>query len=450
MNNKLLTSLAISTCILFSTGSYSSSQAQTVNKTNVKASQTNNIEHYFTSNGIEVILKKITSNNIVGMKVFIKGGSRNLTENNAGIEKLLLNTMLEGSKEFPKDKLTLEMAKIGADYGTESVFDFSSLYLKSLNMYFDKALNIFQSVINNPILDQKEIDLKKNQTLAVIKNQIDDPDEYVWKILNKSFSANHPYANDFEGTLESIPEINRNQLLEYKKNNFIGSKMLIVIAGNYKHSIKKDLEKYFGKIPKGDYQDTPIPLAISDQSSVVIENRDIPTSYVAARFPIPTIKDEDYPAVNLALKILSQKLFESVRTKSGLSYAVSSGSSLRAANSGYLYVTTVKPKESVDLMYKEIEKMKTTLIDKKFLEGVINLSYTQYYISLESNLDQANSLGLNQIISGDYTNSSKMVEKLKKVTPADIQRVSDKYIKNIKFAIIYKKDLLNESDFTKL
>ena len=449
MNKKLLASLALSTCILFTVSSYNSAESKALSKLNTNKAQSDT-EHYFMSNGIEVILKKITSNNTIGMKVFIKGGSRNLNEKNAGIEKLLLNSMLEGSKEFPKDKLTLEMAKIGAEYGTDSSFDFSSLYLKSLDLYFDKALNIFQSVINNPLLNTKEIELNKSQILSGIKSQIDNPDDYVWKILNSSFSAGHPYMNDFEGTLETIPSIDKDQLLEYKKNNLIGSKMLIVVAGNYKQTIKKDLEKYFGKIAKGDYKDTPVPLAKSDKSSVMIENRELPTAYVAARFPVPTIKDEDYPATNLALKILSQKLFESVRTKSGLSYAVSSGSSLRAANSGYLYVTTVKPKESVALMYKEIEKMKEMPIDKKFLEGVINLYYTQYYMGLESSLDQANSLGLNQIISGDYNNSSKLIERFKKVTPADIQKATEKYVKNIKFAIIYKKDLLDENDYTKL
>lgn len=450
MKIKTILKLAVCSSLVFSLSSFSLPAYSKVVSKEVKKVEQTNIEHYFTKNGIEVILKKIPTNNIIGMKVFIKGGSRNITDKNAGIEPLLMYTMLQGSKQYPKDKLTMEMAKIGAEYRTDSFFDFSSFSLKSLDTYFDKALNIFQTLINNPLLDQKEIDLAKNQTLTSLKGKIDDPDEYVWKVVNKTFSAGHPYQNDFEGTLESVPNIDRQQLLDYKKDNFIGSKMLIVVAGNYKNTIKKDIEKYFGSIPKGDYIDKPIEPAKSEKSTLTIEDRDLPTSYIAARFPIPTIKDPDYPAANLALKILSQKLFESVRTKSGLSYAVSSGASLRAANSGYLYVTTVKPKESVALMYQEIEKLKNTPVDKKYLEGVINLYYTQYFMGLESNLEQANNLGLNEIISGDYSNSYTMIEKFKKVTPQDIQEAAKKYIKNINFGIIYKKDLLNESDFTKL
>ena len=62
--------------------------------TSVKSKQKIDNNHYFTSNGIEVILKKETTNNIVGLKLFIKGGTRNLNTENAGIEKFLLKSLL--------------------------------------------------------------------------------------------------------------------------------------------------------------------------------------------------------------------------------------------------------------------------------------------------------------------------------------------------------------------
>jgi zinc protease len=417
----------------------------------VKAATTaKDTEHYFTSNGIEVILKKITTNDIIGLKLFLKGGSRNLTEKNAGIEKLLLNTMLEGSREFPKDKLNLEMAKIGAQVDTASFFDFSNFSMKSLGKYFDRAFYIFQTLINNPLLDAQEVELGKNKMLSEVKHSIDDPDEFVWKIVNKTYLAGHPYANDFSGELTTIPNISKADLESYKKENLVGSKMLLVIAGNYKAGIKKDIEKYFSKIPKGNYVNTPVKPVIVEKSTVTVEDRDIPTAYIASRFSAPAPKDKDYPAMYLGLKILSEKLGDSIRTKHGLSYAVYSGSSQRQANSGYLYVTTVKPKETMELMYEEIAKAKKNLVDKKTLEGVRNLYYTQYFINLEPNLSQADTLGFNQLITGDYNNGYKLIEKFKKVTPEEIKAAMNKYVKNIHFAVIYKKDLIDQSLFTKL
>lgn len=403
--------------------------------------------HYFTSNGIEVILKKETTNQIVGLSVFIKGGSRNLTSENAGIEKLLLQAMMQGSKNYPKDKMVTELSKIGAEINSSSFFDYSAISLKTINKYFDKSFDIFQSLINSPLLEEKEVNLEKNKMEQNIKANIDDPDEYVWKLVNSSFLKEHPYSNDFEGTLDSIKNINSKNLKEYLKNNFIGSKMLVVVTGNFDESIKNKLEKAFGKLPKGNYKYTSAPEVKSTKAIINIDDRNIPTAYIAGRFTIPSLRDKDYPATYLALRILSSKLNETVRTKKGLSYAVYSGASLRDANSGYMYVTTTKPKESIGLMFEEVNKLKNQEVSKKELEGVINLYYTEYFIQMEPVLDRANKLAVSQIMTNDYNNGYKLLEEFKKVTPKQIKEVVNKYLKNIHFGIIYKKELIDEKDF---
>lgn len=406
--------------------------------------------HYFTSNGIEVILKNEKINNLVGIEIFLKGGSRNLSKSNAGIEKLLLNTLRQESKEFSKDKLNDELSKIGANIEVNSFFDYSTISLKSIDKYFDRSLYIFQNLINQPLLSEKETELQKGKMETAIKASIDDPDEYVWKLANKSFLANHPYANDFSGELDTVKNIKSSDLKNYLAKNLVGSKLMIVVTGNFKNDIKTKIEKYFGKIKKGTYKYTSAPKIVVEKPFVNVENRDIPTAYVAGRFSIPSLKDKDYPATYLALRILSEKLHESIRTKRGLSYAVYSGSSLRDANAGYIYVTTVKPKECVDLMYEEINKMKTTLVPKKSLEGAINLYYTQYFIDMEPVIEQATKMGISQILTGDYNNGYKLLEDFKKVTPEQIKSAMNNYVKNINFGIIYKKDLINEADYTKM
>jgi zinc protease len=408
------------------------------------------IKNYFTSNGIEVISKKITSNEIVGIKLFLRGGSLNINDKNAGIEKILFNTMLQGSKSYPKDLLNEESSKYGIQISSESFFDYSVISIKTPNKYLNKAVNILQSIVTEPLLTSNELELQKNKTISLLKQKIDDPDEYIWKIVNKNISEKHPYYNEFEGEIDTVKNISESDLKKYYKDNFIGSKLLLVVAGNFDDKNLDYLQKSLSKLEKGSYKVSSVKNIEIAEPKVVVEDRDIPTSYIAARFAIPTLKDKDYPATYLALRILSEKMHESVRTKHGLSYAVYSGASQREANTGYIYVTTVKPKESIDLIFKEIETLKSSLVDKKQLEGVINLYYTQYFLNIESPIEQAGVLGANHIIGKDFKNSYTLLEKLKKVTPMDIKDVMNKYVKNLRFGIIYKKDLINESDFSKL
>lgn len=404
-------------------------------------------EHYFTSNGIEVILKKIDTNDIVGLKLFVKGGVRSINSKNAGIEKLLFNTMLKGSKEFSKDKLNVELAGIGAQIGTDSYLDFSSFNLKSVNKYFDRALYIFQDLINHPLLEQGEIELEKSFMVSALKHKMDDPDEYIWKLVNRSYAPGHPYSLSVDGEMDTIPVLDHKSLEKHMKENLIGSKMLLVVVGNFNDNLRKDIEKYFGKFPKGNYKNTPVPVIKSDKSDIVFEERKIPTAYIAGRFKAPSIKDKDYPATYLALRILSQKIYESVRTKHGLSYAVYAGNSMRQENSGYVYVTTAKPNETIKLIYDDINALKKNPVSKKQLQGVQNLYYTQYFMDLETNLGQADNMGMNHLISGDYRNSYKLIEEFRKVTPEEVKTSVNKYVKNIRFGIIYHKELIDEKLF---
>ncbi|MFN4152924.1 MAG: M16 family metallopeptidase, partial [Candidatus Sericytochromatia bacterium] len=339
------------------------------NTSNVKnKTASSSIKNYFTSNGIEVISKKIISNEIVGIKLFLRGGSLNINDKNAGIEKILFNTMLQGSKSYPKDLLNEESSKYGIQISSESFFDYSVISIKTPNKYLNKAVNILQSIVTEPLLTSNELELQKNKTISLLKQKIDDPDEYIWKIVNKNISEKHPYYNEFEGEIDTVKSISESDLKKYYNDNFIGSKLLLVVAGNFDDKNLDYLQKSLSKLEKGSYKLSSVKNIEITEPKVVVEDRDITTSYIAARFAIPTLKDKDYPATYLALRILSEKMHESVRTKHGLSYAVYSGASQREANTGYIYVTTVKPKESIDLIFKEIENLKSSLVDKKQLE----------------------------------------------------------------------------------
>jgi predicted Zn-dependent peptidase len=68
-----------------------------------------------------------------------------------------------------------------------------------------------------------------------------------------------------------------------------------------------------------------------------ISSREIPTNYIPGQFQAPSLDDPDYPAMQDALTTLSRRLFEEVRTKRSLSYAVGSGMSQRNANYGLLF-----------------------------------------------------------------------------------------------------------------
>src|SRR6185436_4002554 len=114
-------------------------------------------------------------------------------------------------------------------------------------------------------------------------------------------------------------------------------------------------------LPAGDYHPAEVAaMPNADRSSTKLVARDLPTVYVSGFFSAPNPKSDDYAATLVGMNILSDRLFEEVRTKRNLSYAAFAGLRRSAAATGQLYVSTPDPNAAVRVIRDEVEKMRTT------------------------------------------------------------------------------------------
>ena len=67
----------------------------------------------FDVNGLKVLVKRRAGSQTVATGLFLKGGSRNITTANAGVESLMLDVLVEGSASYPREKLRAELARTG-------------------------------------------------------------------------------------------------------------------------------------------------------------------------------------------------------------------------------------------------------------------------------------------------------------------------------------------------
>lgn len=138
----------------------------------------------------------------------------------------------------------------------------------------------------------------------------------------------------------------------------------------------------------------------------------------------------------VGMDLLSDRLFEEVRTKRNLTYAVSAGLSSRTSNYGYFYVTAVDPAATVPVMFAEVEKIKNDGVTAQQLTETLNVFITQYYMGQETNSSQASALADAYILTGDYERAASFLDELGAVTPDDVQRVFKKYVTGVQFGVV--------------
>ena len=117
---------------------------------------TSDITDFELKNGIKVIFKKNTTSDVVSFRIAYRGGVYELNKDNAGVEALLMNLSLKGTKKFSKEQLNKMFFKYGLDVSPLTQSDLSIYKLKCLKKYFPIALNVLIDIVKNPLFEEKE------------------------------------------------------------------------------------------------------------------------------------------------------------------------------------------------------------------------------------------------------------------------------------------------------
>jgi zinc protease len=191
-----------------------------------------------------------------------------------------------------------------------------------------------------------------------------------------------------------------------------------------------------------------VPAVTTTAAKLEVTERELPTNYIRGQFTAPAPSHPDFAAFRVAVDILSNRLFEEVRTKRNLSYAVQAGVSQRHANYGLLYVTAVQPDTTIKVMLSEVERLKNEPITAERLAQSVNGFLTQYWLAQETNMGQAGTLGTYELVGGGWENAEAFTRRVQGVTPADIQRVARQYLRNVHFAVIGNPAAIDRALFT--
>jgi predicted Zn-dependent peptidase len=432
----------------FSSAQQTAAQAQQQTVQGVVAKQAALVSE-FDVNGLKVLLKRREGSLTVAAGLFIRGGSANINAQNAGIETLMLSTATEATTGFPRERMRSELSRMGSVIGSSSNNDYSVLSLATTRMHFDRSWQIFTDVVLRPSFTKEDVALVQERLVVSLSDDTDNPDVYLQKLQERVAYAGHPYLNNTSGTPETVAKLTPDDLRRYHTSLMQTSRLLLVIVGDLNPTEARQLiTASFGKLPRGTYKSETVPQLAFEKSSVEVTPRELPTNYIQGLFAAPSLTSPDIYAMRVASSMLRDRVFEEVRVRRNLSYAPDAFLRTQAANVGGLYVTAVDANQSIGVMLNEIARLQKEPVGAEDIHGVIAQYLTTYYLGQETNAAQAGELAQYELIGGGWRNSVNFLEKLTAVTPADIQRVAQKYMRNIRFVVLGNPKSVDAGVFT--
>lgn len=403
----------------------------------------------FDINGLKVLVKRRPSAPTVAAALFVRGGSRNIDDKNAGIEDLMLKSAIEAGKKFPRQTVRREFSRTGSAIGAGAGEDFSAVSLATTRPNFDRIWDIFADVILSPVFAEDDIERNRRATLSALRETQVSPEGALEAEIARAIFAGHPYANDVSGTPANVSRFTAADLAAYHQKMMQTSRLLLVFVGDLNSDeLKTKIAASFGKLPRGEYKesDTP-PLNFAKPTLDIVARPNIPTNYVKGVFDAPSLKNPDYYPMQVMISILQQMIYQEVRVNRQLSYAPAAEMEKLAANTANISVSSTDANTSVRLMLEQAANMRMRQLNDEVVSEVAGNFLTTFYLGQETSAAQVAELARYELIGGGWRNSLEFLDRIRKVKSADVQSVANKYIKNIRFVVVGKPDAIDRSIF---
>jgi predicted Zn-dependent peptidase len=384
-----------------------------------------------TMQGMQIIVKRVPGADFVSGNLYVKGGARNWSHDNAVVEALALAVSAAGgSEKLAKDPFARKLAHLGSTITAETREEYSVVRVKSLQPAWDETFALAVDAFLRPALPASEIEVQRQRFLSQLKHEEDDPDGRLAVLAHELMFHNHPFANRAIGTQLTMAKLDAAQLRAHLAKLRETKRLLLIVVGDVDAGhVLTAARQAFGALPRGLYRDQPLAAPAPSAPKLEAVERKLPTNYIVGHFVGPAWNDAGFAAGLVGMTALAYRELVEVRTKRNLSYAPAARFTV---NQGYplgtLYVTAVDPKTTWTVMLDEARKLGAQPIGDAELTGTKSTFLTSFLMTNETTTGQADFLGDCQLFAGDWRAVRKLPEKIRAVTSADVQSFAQKYL----------------------
>lgn len=392
-------------------------------------------------NNIEYIYKKNANTPRIALCLNF---SINKAEKKAGVYSLMSRLLLQGTKKYNSEELANEFEKYAIDFSSELFPNYLRLKFVCLNEDFPKAIELMNEVIKNSTFE--EFEKERIKLSGEITAELDSPRASVMDSYCKALFENHYYGNSLTKVLENLEFLTKDDIKEAYDYILNSSKKVLAVVGDFEQNELLDqIEKTLGTLPESKEGRFEIEKPkLEEVKKVETIRADLNQAHIIKGWSVPTLGDEDYPALILLNIILgacglSSRLFMELRDKKGLAYVVrSTYETFKLAGNFMIYIATEPKNIEVSLkgFDEEIEKIKTIPVSKKELDDAKNNFIGKCAFIEETNIQQACAYAKYAVLGSGFNFSQKIKEKVKSVTSEQIldcakKCFNDKYVLSI-------------------
>jgi predicted Zn-dependent peptidase len=388
-------------------------------------------EHQLTEldSGVRVVSEAMPSVRSIAVGMFIGTGSRNEAPAQAGVSHFLEHLLFKGTDRFSSVEIDQIFDGMGAEVNAGTGKETTSVYSRFLDQHLEEALDVMADMVLRPAYP--DIDAERQVVIEEIAMYEDEPSEKVHDVLSEAIFGDHPLGRPIIGAADVIASVPVPQIAAYHDGRYVGSNLVVTAAGNLEHDRLVELvERHFAARPGSAEPFEPAPGVVGPRAC--FRSKQTEQYHLCLGSPGISRGDERRFVLRVLDTILggssSSRLFQEVREKRGLAYAVYSYSS-QFADTGQVgvYVGTRPDNvtEAMEVIAAELRRIATEPVDADELSRAKENVKGRLALSLESTLTRMNRLGGSVLMGIPVLSLDEMVDRIEAVTADDVTTLAD-------------------------
>ncbi len=401
------------------------------------------------SNGLRVLVVLHHEQPSVSFRLLIGAGAVQEPADRPGLASFVASLLDQGTTSKSAGDIATIIDSAGAILGVGSGNELTFAQGAVIKDRTDVALGVVADLVQRPAFAPDEIDLQRRQTLSSLQVGYDDPDYIAGTVFDRLVFGAHPYGRPNDGTPESISRITRDDLVAFHRTWFVPTNALLAIVGDLTtDEAFAAAARAFGAWARREapvVKATALPLAA--RRVVVIDRPGSAQTEIRVGQIAIARTHPDYLPFDLAIRILggegANRLFGVLRSDRGLTYGAGAEFHTFKTAGAVVAETDTRPSatgESLKLMVDEFARLQRERVHAIELDGAKNFIAGNFPLSIETPGAIAEQVLSRLFYGQDLRDIETYLDRVARVTPADIQRVARELLTPDQLSIVLVGD----------
>jgi predicted Zn-dependent peptidase len=385
-------------------------------------------------NGVRVITESMPHVRSVSVGIWIGTGSRRESAEQNGISHFIEHMVFKGTTSRSAEDIARSVDSVGGNLDAFTAKELVCFNTKVLDQHLPLAFAVLADLVLHPLFRDEDIGKEKGVILEEIKMEADSPDYLVHEIFTSNFWKDHPLGKPILGTRETVKRFDQRMIREYYGAVYAPTNLLITAAGNLTHAALVALVgEHFselaanGAAPADQTPATHARISLRNKKSL----EQVHLCLGVPSYPLPHERRFACYVLNTLLGGgMSSRLFQNIRERQGLAYAVFSElSPYRDTGCLSIYAGTSieSARQVVESILNEFRQLKQDPVTEEEVRRAKDHLKGSLMLSLESTSSRMSNLARQEMYFGKFFTLDELVESIEEVTAEDVQRIAQTF-----------------------